>query len=83
MATQTNSVISRSDTIASLARFRQEWQSSLNGQSLIDAQASVGLMLIDVVMMLGLSSEEQVAVLGETLRTEFVQMVKNRNHFRR
>jgi len=74
----TKSGISRSDVVDSLAHLRQEWQESVDGESLIDVQASVGLLLGDVVMMLGLSSDEQVAVLGEELRREFIQ-VMNRN----
>ena len=61
--------ISRSDVVDSLALLRQEWQASIDGESLIDVQASVGLLLGDVVMMLDLSSDEQVAVLGEEQQT--------------
>jgi hypothetical protein len=62
-----------------LAHLRQEWQETVDGENLIDVQASVGLLLGDVVMMLGLSSDEQVAVLGEELRREFIQVVRYRN----
>jgi hypothetical protein len=41
-----------------------------------EVQASVGLMLVDVVMIIGLSSEEQMAVLGEDLHKEFIQIVR-------
>jgi len=71
--------ISRSDVVGSLARPRQEWQASIDGESLIDVQASVGLLLGDVVTMLSLSSDEQVAVLGVELRREFIQVVRYRN----
>ena len=46
---------------------------------MIDIQASVGLFLGDVVMMLGLSSDEQLAVLGEELHREFFQVIGYRN----
>ena len=69
----------RSDIVNSLAHLRQEWQETVDGENLIDVQASVGLLLGDVVMMLGLSSDEQVAVLGEELRREFIQVVRYRN----
>jgi len=72
--------IPRSDIVNSLAQLRQEWQASTDGESLLDIQASVGLLLGDVVMMLGLSSDEQVAVLGEELRREFIQVVRYRNN---
>ena len=41
--------------------------------------ADIGLLLGDVVMIPGLSSDEQVAVLGEQLRREFIQVVRYRN----
>ena len=63
MLTQSNPVISRLDVIGSLARLREEWQEAVDGQSLIDVQGSVGLLLGDVVMLLGLSADEQSAVL--------------------
>jgi len=79
MLTRTKPGIPRSDVVDSLALLRQEWQASTDGESLIDVQASVGLLLGDVVMMLGLSSDEQVAVLGVELRREFIQVVRYRN----
>ena len=57
MLTRTKPGIPRSDVVDSLALLRQEWQASTDGESLIDVQASVGLLLGDVVMMLGLSSQ--------------------------
>jgi hypothetical protein len=50
------------------------------GDSLIDIQGSEGLLLGEIVMMLGLSSEEQEAVLDEDLRREFIQVVRYRNN---
>ena len=79
MLTRTKPGISRSDVVDSLALMRQEWQASIDGESLIDIQASVGLLPGDVVMILGLSSDEQVAVLGVELRREFIQVVRYRN----
>ena len=80
MVTSVRSEISRPEVVDSLARFRQEWQASVDGQSLMDVQASVGLMLVDVVMLIGLSSNEQQAVLGVELRREFFQAVKRRSN---
>jgi hypothetical protein len=80
MFTHTRHAISRMDIVDSLAHLRQEWQETVDGESLIDVQASVGLMLGDMVMMLGLSSDEQKAVLGEDLRREFIQVVRYRDN---
>ncbi|MEM2111483.1 MAG: hypothetical protein QXX08_06360 [Candidatus Bathyarchaeia archaeon] len=79
MFTQNRSAIDRLDVVGSLARLREEWQEAVDGESLIDVQASVWLLLGDVVMLLGLSADEQVAVLGKELRNEFIQMLKQRN----
>jgi hypothetical protein len=79
MLTQNNPVISRLDVIGSLAHLREEWQEAVDGESLIDVQASVGLLLGDVVMLLGLSADEQAAVLGEELRRDFIQELRNRD----
>jgi hypothetical protein len=46
---------------------------------LIDVEASVGLFLGDVVMLLGLSADEQKVVLGEDLRKEFMQALRRRD----
>lgn len=67
------------DVVGSLARLREEWHEAVDGESLIDVQASVGLLLGDVVMLLGLSADEQVAVLGEELRREFIQALRHRD----
>jgi len=79
MLTFTKQGISRSAVVASLAQLRQEWQTAVDGESLIGVQTSVGLLLGDVVMMLGLSSDEQVAVLGRELRREFIRALRNRD----
>ena len=79
MFTQSKSAIPRLDVIGSLAQLREEWQEAVDGESLIDVQASVGLLLGDVVMLLGLSADEQNAVLGEDLRREFIQELRNRD----
>ena len=67
------------DVVGSLAQLREEWQEAVDGENLIDVQASVGLLLGDVVMLLGLSADEQVAVLGEELRREFIQELRHRD----
>lgn len=70
--------IDRPKVISALANIRQEWEESLDGESLIEARGSVGLILGDVVMALSLTSEEQRAVLGESLRKDFVRVLRTR-----
>ena len=67
MLTNTDSLISRTDAVASLTRLRQEWQDAVDGQNLIDVKTRVGFFLGDVVMLLGLTISEQEKVLGKEL----------------
>jgi hypothetical protein len=64
---QETPVTTRMKVIESLTKFRQEWQSLANGQSLLDVQASVGLILADIIDKLELTEQEKVIVLGRKL----------------
>jgi hypothetical protein len=64
---QETPVTTRMKVIESLTKFRQEWQSLANGQSLLDVQASVGLILADIIDKLELTEQEKVIVLGRNL----------------
>ncbi len=65
----------RASFVAALARFREEWQDNTDG-SLLDVQASVGLLLSDLAAALDLSTEEQARVLGETLIHELEEILQ-------
>ena len=83
MLTQTLStlVIPHSPTVInSLANIRKEWESATEGESLVDVQSSVGLLLFDVVMALGLNRIEQEQVLGSKLRREVIRNLKPNNN---
>lgn len=56
--------------IEALTRFRQEWQALADGQSLLDMQASVGLILSDITDKLELTEQERVIVLGRKLTNQ-------------
>jgi len=57
----------RIKVIESLAKFRQEWQALAEDQNLLDVQASVGLMLLDIADRLDLNEKEKSVVLGYKL----------------
>jgi len=57
----------RAQVIQSLADFRREWQKLADGKSLVDVQAPVGLLLVDIADRLELSSHERHAMLGGKL----------------
>jgi len=56
--------------VESLKALREAWEDSLEGESLIDAKASIGLVLYDVTGALALSPGQREAVLGARLAAE-------------
>jgi hypothetical protein len=57
----------REQVIAILAAFRQEWQQAAGGNSLIETEGNVALILADLVNSFGLTTHEQSLVLGAEL----------------
>ena len=76
LQTRNTSTIDRSQAIANLAAIRQQWQDAVGDGSLINAQASVGLLLGDVTMALNFSSSEQEAILGRGLRRDIFRAIR-------
>jgi hypothetical protein len=69
---------SRTQIVQELADFRREWQKAAQGQSLIDVEVSVGLILIDIADRLRLSSQERHAMLGGKLINEANAVMEQR-----
>ena len=61
--------------VSVLALLRQEWQEAANGQSLLDVEGNVALMLADLVNSFGLATHEQAQVLGPDLFNEVQEML--------
>jgi hypothetical protein len=57
----------RAQIVKSLADFRREWEIHAEGNSLIDVDASVGLILSDIAERLGFSPQERHVMLGGKL----------------
>ncbi|MBC8548159.1 MAG: hypothetical protein H8D23_00775 [Candidatus Brocadiales bacterium] len=53
-----------------LADFRREWQDVSQGESLVNLEVSVGLLLSDLVEKLGFDSTEKNMILGSKLDKE-------------
>lgn len=53
--------------LENLSGLRQEWEQAVDRASLIHVPASVGLLLFDVTVRLGLTQVEQTQVLGDQL----------------
>ena len=63
-------IITRHQIIDALAKVRQEWEQAASGDCLIDVKGSVGLLLADLVVAIGLEPSEQVEALGADLVDE-------------
>ena len=57
----------RAQIVQSLADFRREWQKMSEGNSLVEIQASVGLMFSDIADRLELNPQERHTMLGGRL----------------
>jgi hypothetical protein len=57
----------RAQVVQSLADFRREWQKIAQGQSLVEVESPVGLILADIADRLELSPQERYAMLGGQL----------------
>ena len=68
----------RAQIVQSLADFRREWQKLMDGQNLVDVQASVGLMLADVADRLELGPQERHVMLGGKLINQVNAMMEER-----
>ena len=63
-------IITRHQVINAPANIRQEWEQAASGDILIEVKGSVGLLLADLVMAIGLEPSEQVEALGANLVEE-------------
>ena len=68
----------RTRLVQSLADYRREWQKAVAGKSLIEVEASVGLMLVEIAAQLELSSQERHAMLGGKLINEANALMEQR-----
>lgn len=59
-----------SANLEGLKMFRQEWEAAAEGESLLDIDAPVGMMLSDVCLALGLDETERLELLGLPLLAE-------------
>ena len=64
------STITRAQMLESLASLRQDWEKTANGESLLQIEGSVGLILYDFAAKLNLGVEERQLLLGVSLSEE-------------
>jgi hypothetical protein len=60
--------------VNAVARIREDWEQL--DESLVDVEASVGVVLADVVEALGFSEEEKLAALGPSLYADIEKLMQ-------
>lgn len=75
MSIQATSPSQRTQTVSILSNFRQEWEKTVNGKSLLEVDGNIGLVLADLVNAFGLSTQEQMSVLGPELFDEMQEIL--------
>ena len=61
--------------ISVLSRLRQEWQEATDGESLLETNGNMGLVLADLINGFGLIAEDQCRILGTQLFRELADFL--------
>lgn len=61
---------SKTLVMEALTQYREEWQEVADGESLLDVESPVGLILSDVADRLNLDAKERQAMLGGKLNRQ-------------
>ena len=72
----------RAQVVQSLADFRREWQKMVEGKSLVDVEAPVGLLLADIADRLELNPQERHVMLGGKLINQINCVMEERVELR-
>lgn len=62
-----NGQLDKQSVIEALKKIRFEWDEAVDGELLENVNGSVGCLLLDVVQGIGLSEDEQLAILGHSI----------------
>lgn len=63
---------SKAQVMKALTQFREEWQEVAEGESLLDIESPVGLILSDIADKLNLDAKERQAMLGGRLNQQVI-----------
>ena len=63
--------------MAVVKKLREEWREVAGGSSLIDTYASIGLVLVDLVVGLGLTKAEMIDCLGIEFYLEVQHIIED------
>ena len=67
-------ILDRDQAIAAIAHIRTEWEETFDGQDLVHVSGSVGLLLADLAIALGLTTVEMQQALGSQLADQLVDL---------
>lgn len=73
-------VVQRMQLVNSLTKIRQEWQDATSGESLLEVEGNMGMLLADLINNIGLSIDEQTQVLGTELFQEMQKLLRSPLH---
>ena len=73
-------VVQRMQLVTALTRIRQDWQEATSGESLLEVEGNMGMLLADLINNVGLSIDEQAQVLGTELFQELQELLKSPLH---
>jgi hypothetical protein len=59
-----NPATPRFQLVTTLSRIRQEWQDAADGNSLLEVEGNMGMLLADLINGISLSTSEQIQILG-------------------
>ena len=72
-----NPVTQHFQIVTTLSRIRQEWQDAANGNSLIEVEGNMGMLLADLINGIGLRTSEQIQILGTDLYQEMQDFLRS------
>ena len=72
-----NPVTPHFQLVTTLSRIRQEWQDAANGNSLIEVEGNMGMLLADLINGIGLRTSEQIQILGTDLYQEMQDFLRS------
>ena len=72
-----NPVTPRFQLVTTLSHIRQEWQDAANGNSLIEVEGNMGMLLADLINGIGLRTSEQIQILGTDLYQEMQDFLRS------
>lgn len=72
-----NPATTRFEFVTTLSHIRQEWQAAADGNSLLEVEGNMGMLLADLINGISLSTSEQIQILGAELYQEMQDFLRS------